>query len=218
MCRVQHAQRQALPQRSSEEAQQQSHLHHDPGPFPAAQFIVEDVNPVWVYCRQANHCQQGMVFAINPGDKFAAFQANAMGNSSAQASSSVVSSAPAQTSASPAATSPAVTSPPTASSPAETQASTSSGFITSITSSPATSISAPSTSSSALSPREHIVIVGGPNKLFFSPSNITADVGDVITFEFQQKNHTVTQSTFAQPCVGLTQSSSSGQVGFDSGL
>lgn len=33
------------------------------GPFPRAQFNVVDTNPVWVYCRQANHCQQGMVFA-----------------------------------------------------------------------------------------------------------------------------------------------------------
>ncbi|KAI0811207.1 hypothetical protein BC629DRAFT_1479616 [Irpex lacteus] len=203
---------------------------NDPGPFPAAQFIVEDTNPVWVYCRQANHCQQGMVFAINPGDKFAAFQANAMGNGTTQASSSVASvpaqtSAPAATSVNtqpPAATSSAVTVPPIVSSAANTQAATSSGFITSFftTSSVATSssTSAPSASSSVLSPREHVVIVGGPNKLFFSPSNITADVGDVITFEFQQKNHTVTQSTFAQPCESLTETSSSGQVGFDSGF
>jgi hypothetical protein len=31
--------------------------------FPTAVFTVEDTTPVWVYCRQANHCQQGMVFA-----------------------------------------------------------------------------------------------------------------------------------------------------------
>ncbi len=33
-----------------------------------------------MYCRQANHCQQGMVFAVNPGDKMAQFQAAATGN------------------------------------------------------------------------------------------------------------------------------------------
>ncbi|KAI0094082.1 hypothetical protein BDY19DRAFT_989588 [Irpex rosettiformis] len=178
---------------------------NDTGPFPAAQFIVEDTNPVWVYCRQANHCQQGMVFAINPGDKFAAFQANAMGTGNSQVSSVVSTQSPLDTSS-------ATTAPPTVSSSANTQIS-SSGFVTSTT-----SPSTPSASSSSLSPSEHLVVVGGPNKLFFSPSNITANIGDVITFEFQQKNHTVTQSTFAQPCVGLTQSSSSGQIGFDSGF
>ncbi|KAJ7157028.1 hypothetical protein C8R43DRAFT_836006, partial [Mycena crocata] len=36
--------------------------------------------------------------------------------------------------------------------------------------------------------------------LAFSPSNITANVGDTIAFQFQGKNHSVTQSTFANPC------------------
>jgi hypothetical protein len=31
--------------------------------FPNAVFTVETLNPVWVYCRQTGHCQQGMVFA-----------------------------------------------------------------------------------------------------------------------------------------------------------
>lgn len=35
--------------------------------------------PVWVYCKQANHCGQGMVFSINAVEpnSFAAFQAKA---------------------------------------------------------------------------------------------------------------------------------------------
>ncbi|KAJ6594749.1 hypothetical protein B0H19DRAFT_907394, partial [Mycena capillaripes] len=33
--------------------------------FTQAQFEVQDTNPVWVYCRQAGHCAQGMVFAVN---------------------------------------------------------------------------------------------------------------------------------------------------------
>jgi len=49
------------------------------GPFPAAQFRVRNsTEPVWAYCRQGNHCKQGMVFAVNPGDKFADFKAAAM--------------------------------------------------------------------------------------------------------------------------------------------
>ena len=36
--------------------------------------------------------------------------------------------------------------------------------------------------------------------LGYTPESITANVGDVVTFVFKQKNHTVTQSTFADPC------------------
>ena len=143
------------------------------GPFQEAQFQVTDTNPVWVYCRQTGHCQLGMVFAINPGDQFAAFQANAMGNTSTPASSAAV---------------------PTATTPA--------------------TVSNPSSSTS----QDHKIIVGGTDILAFQPANITAQPGDTITFEFHQKNHTVTQSSFAAPCQELASTSTSGQVGFDSGL
>jgi len=146
------------------------------GPFQQAQFQVKDTNPVWVYCRQTGHCQKGMVFAINPGDKFAAFQAAAMGNTTANSSS---------------------------------------------TTSPAASSAAPTTTASSTAPsstsQDHRVIVGGTT-LIFTPSNITAHPGDTVTFEFRQKNHTVTQSNFANPCQMLSSGSTSGQVGFDSGL
>ena len=56
--------------------------------FVIAQFTVQDTNPVWVYCRQTGHCQQGMVFAINPGNNFGLFQSNAIGSASASASTS----------------------------------------------------------------------------------------------------------------------------------
>lgn len=44
------------------------------------------------------------------------------------------------------------------------------------------------------------VTVGDGGKLEFNPPSITAAVGDIIEFEFKSKNHTVSQSTFAQPC------------------
>ena len=128
-----------------------------------------DTNPVWVYCRQTGHCQLGMVFAINPGDKFAAFQAAAMGNTTTTSSSS------------PASTTTGSSNPPSSTS------------------------------------QDHRVIVGGTT-LTFDPANITAQPGDTITFEFHQKNHTATQSSFANPCQKLSSGSTSGQVGFDSGL
>ena len=140
------------------------------GPFQEAQFQVTDTNPVWVYCRQTGHCQLGMVFAINPGTQFAAFQAAAMASSNSSSTTTSSSAAP----------------------------------------------SASSTSSSSTS-QDHKIIVGGTT-LTFEPANITAQPGDTITFEFHQKNHTVTQSSFAAPCQMLASTSTSGQVGFDSGL
>ncbi|KAH9048240.1 Cupredoxin [Lactarius hengduanensis] len=156
------------------------------GPFQEAQFQVADTNPVWVFCRQANHCQSGMVFAINPGDKFAAFQAAAAGNTTTtQSSSTSASSAP---TSSPSPLVPTATTPATTSTPSSTTS------------------------------QDHRVIVGGTGILTFQPANITAQPGDTITFEFHQKNHTVTQSSFAAPCQMLASTSTSGQVGFDSGF
>jgi len=63
--------------------------------FQQYSFTMQNVNasqPLWFYCRQAGHCQKGMVFAVNPtADKsFDAFKANAMGNSTTSSSSSAV--------------------------------------------------------------------------------------------------------------------------------
>lgn len=134
--------------------------------FPVAQLTVSDTTPIWVYCRQTGHCQSGMVFAINPGTKLAAFQAAA----TAGAASPSVSSTPAA--------SPSGTTIPTST--------------------------------------DHRIIVGGTGVIAFNPPNITAQVGDTITFEFHQKNHTATASSFGAPCVDLL--ASTGQAGFDSGL
>ncbi|KAL6307960.1 hypothetical protein BKA93DRAFT_726663 [Sparassis latifolia] len=164
------------------------------GPFPEAEYTVQDTNPVWIFCRQANHCQQGMVFAINPGNQsqFDAFQAGANGSA---VNASVSSSA------SPSASS-VVTVTATVTVPA------------SATSSSASSSASPASATSA----DHTVVVGGTNRLFFNPSNITADAGDTVTFRFMQTNHSVTQSSLASPCVSLTESSTNGEVGFDSGF
>jgi hypothetical protein len=34
--------------------------------FETATFPVETTSPLWFYCAQADHCQSGMTFAINP--------------------------------------------------------------------------------------------------------------------------------------------------------
>ncbi|KAJ7491279.1 hypothetical protein FB451DRAFT_636830 [Mycena latifolia] len=143
--------------------------------FPLAQLTVKDTNPVWIYCKQAGHCAQGMVFAVNPGDKLAAFQAAAVQNSS---SSTGTSSAL-----------PSVTASPTSTSPTPSSTST-----------------------------DHLIVVGGPSGNVYTPSNITAQPGDTVTFEFHEKNHTVTASSFQDPCRALSLTSTTGQLGFDSGF
>jgi plastocyanin len=51
--------------------------------------------------------------------------------------------------------------------------------------------------------RTHVVRVGSTNPeqaLTYMPSELTAEVGDMVQFQFAPKNHTVTQSTFDKPC------------------
>ncbi|RXW18872.1 hypothetical protein EST38_g6973 [Candolleomyces aberdarensis] len=135
--------------------------------FPAAEFTVTTTDPVWVYCKQGTHCQAGMVFAINPGERLAAFKAAAAGGAA-----------------------------PTTASPTSTA-----------------TTGAPSSTATGTDIK---VVVGGPGSLTFNPSNVQAQVGDTITFEFRQKNHSVIASSFEAPCVPLAQSSP-GEAGFNSG-
>lgn len=46
--------------------------------------------------------------------------------------------------------------------------------------------------------------------LGFVPESITANMGDVVEFQFMQKNHTATQSTFAEPCKAMAGGKDSG--------
>ena len=152
--------------------------------FTIAELHIESTNPTWVFCRQANHCQQGMVFAVNPGDNFGVFQSNAannpFGNNTASTSSAATSTATSAASA--------------------------------------TSAAATTTGTTTVTGIDHKIVVGGTGVLAFSPANISAAIGDTITFEFHQKNHTVTESAFSTPCRALASTSTTGQIGFDSGL
>jgi plastocyanin len=47
--------------------------------------------------------------------------------------------------------------------------------------------------------------------LGYNPESIKAALGDMVVFEFMQKNHTATQSTFAEPCKKM-------EGGMDSGF
>ena len=63
----------------------------------------------------------------------------------------------------------------------------------------------------------HTIVVGGPGILAFNPPSINAEVGDIMHFVFHQKNHTVTQSSFASPCTPFTDPTTN-EAGFNSGL
>lgn len=43
----------------------------------------------------------------------------------------------------------------------------------------------------------------GQTGLTFTPSIVTADVGDKVNFHFFPVNHSVVQSSFAAPCVNI---------------
>jgi plastocyanin len=56
------------------------------------------------------------------------------------------------------------------------------------------------TATTSTSPSVHPIIVGY-NQHSYYPNNITAKVGDIISFQFIAEGHTVVQSNFEEPCV-----------------
>jgi len=130
-----------------------------------------------------------MVFAVNPGSdaKFAAFKAAALGQNSTSTASASIVT---------------VTATVTASS-GETITTTYASY--------------PGSASPTGAASNHRVIVGNNGTLTYFPANITAQIGDTVTFEFHAKNHTLTQSAFATPCTPLSVSSP-GNTSIDSGF
>jgi len=142
--------------------------------FPTCDWEIKTDKPLWVYCAQSNpvsHCGKGMVFAVNPPATGNTFDAY-KANAVAQDGGAA---APAG-------------GDPYGSTPA-----------------PASSAPAPAASGTAAppatgSPTVHTVTVGGTGILAFNPPRVDAALGDIVSFVFKAKNHTVTQSTFAAPC------------------
>ncbi|THH20844.1 hypothetical protein EW146_g606 [Bondarzewia mesenterica] len=173
--------------------------------FPTFNITVNDTNPIWVYCRQGagtpnSHCGMGMVFAANPGadgaaNSFANFQsaAKAQGASaSSSASGSTVSASTTYTAAYGTAT---VPPPPEIVTVTETITVEGTSWTTTYGSYPGS----PDATPVSLQGTVHRVVVGGSN-LTFNPPTVSAAPRDTIVFEFHQKNHTATQSTFDAPC------------------
>ncbi|ETW87309.1 hypothetical protein HETIRDRAFT_239588, partial [Heterobasidion irregulare TC 32-1] len=177
--------------------------------LPTYNVTVNSTTPIWVYCRQGagtpnSHCGLGMVFAANPGgdgaaNSFVNFQnaAKAQGASSA----STAASSTAYASTSPATTYTAaygtatVPPPPEIVTVTETITVEGSSWTTTYGSYPGS----PDATPASLQGNVHKVIVGGTN-LTFDPPFVSASPRDTIVFEFHQKNHTATQSTFDAPC------------------
>ncbi|PPQ94915.1 LOW QUALITY PROTEIN: hypothetical protein CVT25_004401 [Psilocybe cyanescens] len=190
--------------------------------------VPEGDTPLWFYCRQVGHCGQGMVFAINPPAdpsprSFSAFKALAIAQNGTASSSS---------SSSGSSTSAAYTTPP----PPQWQSATAtvtfnnSVYTTTYTSYDGTPLlivtavqhheaisncASPTAPTPTANPIDHTIQVG-ENGLTYTESNITASIGDTVTFVFHAKNHTVTQSSFLKPCIPLLEST--GVQGFASGF
>jgi plastocyanin len=63
-----------------------------------------------------------------------------------------------------------------------------------------TTTSAPPTGTGTI----HSVIVGADGQLKYKDNQVIAAIGDIIRFDFNATNHTVTQSSFLEPCKPLT--------------
>jgi plastocyanin len=217
---------------------------------PIYTIVVNDTNPIWVYCAQAantpaSHCGQGMIFSVNcPQDgspnSLANFtkEALAVGASLSAAAASAAETAATSGAAGyggygapppPAAASPTLTAayggvtiPPAVSETVVTAAITMDSnsiwttVYTSFANSPAATPAAPAGA-------VHTVVVGGlvngTPQLVFTPDHLVGvSPRDTVVFQFQQKNHSVVQSSFADPCRPLNINNATAPLGFNSGF
>lgn len=168
--------------------------------LPTHTITVQDTNPLWVFCAQAantpnSHCGAGMVFSVNCGadgapNSFTSFKSAAL--AIGDQLKAAASSAPPPDSGS---SSSAAGGYGGYGSPATQTASAPESAGTANTANNGTSTSSGS---------QIKVTVGSSNgSLFFDPAHISANPQDTIIFEFHQKNHSVVQSTFDDPCAPM---------------
>jgi len=181
--------------------------------FPTYTITVNDTAPVWVYCKQAanlpaSHCGAGMVFAVNCGADGSPNSFTNFKNSALQVGASLSAAATA-TPPSTVATAAygGVTIPPAPSPSLVTDGVTQSSSTWTTVYSSYPNSPAPTPGNTV-----HQVVVGGPGKLLFNPPHISAQPQDIIMFQFQQKNHSVVQSAFADPCRKLNNNGTSGFI------
>ncbi|KAG8734485.1 hypothetical protein FRC12_018514 [Ceratobasidium sp. 428] len=94
-------------------------------------------------------------------------------------------------------------------------------FFAALLALPLTVLAAPAAPVSDLEDRGHYnthkVTVGAWGKLRYDPQYVHAKVGDYVKFEFHPKNHTVTESSFDEPCTPL-EGNEGEPVGFRTGF
>jgi len=191
--------------------------------LPTFTVTVNDTNPIWIYCKQAantvnSHCGQGMVHAINCGADGTPNSFTNFKNAALAVGASLGAAAPPSSTAPPSTTYTAdygtATIPPPEIPSVVTQTVTvqESTWTTTYSSYP----NSPAPTPVSLTGNIINVIVGGAaGNVTFTPSRVSAQPRDTVVFTFHQKNHTVTQSSFAAPCIKLAGSTPSG---FDSGF
>jgi len=185
--------------------------------FPTVTYSVTDSKPLWFYCSQGAglHCHSGMVFAINCGangapNSFANFKQSAINGATAP-SPTIAAPQPIDTSTIPGVT---LLPDPAGAVVTSTVSVETSTWTTTYTSFPGS----PDPTPSSLAGSVILVDVGANGQLAFSPPNVIAKPRDTVRFTFKSKNHTVTQSSFNDPCRKLQFTSTTGQIGFDSGF
>jgi plastocyanin len=153
--------------------------------FPTWTLEVKDTQPIWAYCAQAadqaaSHCGAGMVFSVNCGpddapNSFKNFKDSALAIGTKLKEAAASSSSP------------------------DTSGGYG-GYGGSPSNTASGSASTPATSGSSTGNVHKVVVGGAGGKLTFDPPQLSAQQGDTVTFEFQQKNHSLVQSTFDAPC------------------
>jgi plastocyanin len=186
--------------------------------FPTEVYTVTNTSkPLWFYCSQTLHCGKGMVFSINcPStgtNTLAAFEAAALAFGAEQAAEASSASAWSAT-ATPDVYGGMTYAPVYAPTVTDTVTFGESTWTTTYQSYE----NSPDPTPVAAAGVVHTVTVGANGTLTYDPPSIQANVRDTVKFVFAAKNHTITQSSFADPCRKLQFTSTTGQIGFDSGF
>jgi plastocyanin len=186
--------------------------------FPTEVYTVTDTSkPLWFFCSQTLHCGKGMIFSINcPStgtNTLDNFRASALAVGAQEAAAASSASAWSAT-ATPDVYGSQTYAPVYAPTVTDTVTFGQSSWTTTYQS----YADSPDPTPVAAEGVVHTVTVGGNGLLTYDPPFVQAAVRDTIQFVFAAKNHTVTQSSFGAPCRKLAATSTTGQVGFDSGF
>ncbi|KAF2756945.1 hypothetical protein EJ05DRAFT_48578 [Pseudovirgaria hyperparasitica] len=146
-------------------------------------FVVHDTAPKWFYCKQqnANHCGQGMVFGINPKDKMDAFIQKAKDQNGSKVSLPV----------------------PASATPEPTAASTVVSSVATETAASSAVVETPSAINTGGHASSTVIVRGNGQDIPFQytpPFVQGLKAGDELIFDFRARNHTLTESSLADPC------------------